>query len=131
MEPARSQILGRLNNPNEQGGLANWVGVTHTLRDVTRSDGQQGDEKRWVEQLRTTLDRTFTAGNLTDYSLCPRKFVLSLFAPAEQRRALGAIHALHGAIRATLVAADRKGGPGRVSLEWLRDEFLRRFDRAA
>ncbi|MCX7598737.1 MAG: PD-(D/E)XK nuclease family protein, partial [Armatimonadetes bacterium] len=46
-------------------------------------------------------------------------------------RALGAIHALHGAIRATLVAADRKGGPGRVSLEWLRDEFLRRFDRAA
>lgn len=92
---------------------------------------QQGDERRWVEQVRTTLDRVFTAGNLSDYSLCPRKFVLSLFAPAQQRRALGAIPALHSAIRATLIAADRKGGPAAVSLEWLRDEFLRRFDTAA
>lgn len=57
--------------------------------------------------------------------------MLSLFAPAQQRRALGAIQALHGAVRATLVAADRKGGPTAVSLEWLRDEFLRRFDTAA
>ena len=111
--------------------LAGRAGVAHTLSSVGTSNGQQKDERRWVEQVRTTPDRVFTAGNLMDYSLCPRKFVLSLFAPAQQRRALGAVPALHSAVRATLVAADRKGGPAAVSLEWLRDEFLRRFDTAA
>jgi CRISPR/Cas system-associated exonuclease Cas4 (RecB family) len=88
-------------------------------------------EARWLQQVRTTFDRPLTAGNLGDYSLCPRKLLLSLFAQADQRRALGASRALHGAIRAALVAADRQGGPAAVTLEWMRGELLRRFDRTA
>jgi hypothetical protein len=92
---------------------------------------EQETEGQWLEQVRTTLDRAWTAGNLNDYALCPRKLVLSLFSAAGQRRALGAGQALRGAVRAVLVAADQQGGVLTWSLEKLRDEFRRRFDRAA
>lgn len=88
-------------------------------------------EGRWIEQVRTTLDRAWTAGNLNDYNLCPRKLVLSLFSASGQRRALGASQALQGAVRAAVIAAEKQGGVQEWSLEKLRDEFRRRFDRAA
>jgi hypothetical protein len=88
-------------------------------------------EQDWLEQARRGIARPLTAVNLLDYALCPRKFLLSHFAPARQARALGATRALHSAVRGTLVACDQAGGPGAVSLEWLRQEFLRRFDGAA
>jgi hypothetical protein len=89
------------------------------------------NEGQWLEQVRTTLDRPWTAGNLNDFNLCPRKLLLSLFSQSRQRRALGASQALQGAVRAALVAADQQGGVGEWSLEKLRDEFLHRFDKAA
>jgi len=85
----------------------------------------------WLDRVRTAISRPFTAGNLLDYGLCPRKFLLSQFAAREQMRALGRFRALHSELRATLVAADKMGGPAALSLEWLRDEFLRNFDGAA
>jgi hypothetical protein len=88
-------------------------------------------EGQWLEQVRTTLDRAWTAGNLNDYNLCPRKLVLSLFSASGQRRALGASQALQGAVRAAIVTAEQQGGVQEWSLEKLRDEFRRRFDKAA
>jgi hypothetical protein len=85
----------------------------------------------WLDLVRTAVSRPFTAGNLTDYGVCPRKFLLSHFAAPDQQRALGRTRALHSALRAALVAADKMGGPAKVSLEWLRNEFLRCFDGSA
>ncbi len=89
------------------------------------------DTQQWLDQARRGIQKPLTASNLLDYQLCPRKFLLASFAPASQRRALGAVRALHAAVRAALVACDRAGGPSAVTLEWLRDEFRRRFDGRA
>ena len=93
--------------------------------------GPDDQTQQWIDQARLGIEKPLTAGNLLDYQLCPRKFLLASFAPAHQLRALGAVRALHAAIRATLVACDRAGGPAAVSLQWLRDEFRRRFDGRA
>lgn len=91
----------------------------------------QAPPDNWLERVRRAVSRPFTAGNLSDYGLCPRKFFLSQFAAPDQQRALGRVRALHGAVRAALIAADKMGGPAAVSLEWLRDEFRRAFDGSA
>jgi len=91
----------------------------------------QAPPDNWLDRVRTAVSRPFTAGNLSDYGLCPRKFFLSQFAAPDQQRALGRVRALHGAVRAALTAADKMGGPAAVGLEWLRDEFRRAFDGSA
>ncbi len=85
----------------------------------------------WQQVVATALQRPLTAANLLDWRLCPHKFLLSFFAPSRQQRALGALRALHSAVRQTLVECDKRGGPAAVPLEWLRDEFMRLFDGSA
>lgn len=70
-----------------------------------------------------------TARMLDDFSLCPRKFLLSFFATEQdERRLRGGPAMLHQAVRQTLLALYQMGGPAQRPLEELHRHFVQHWD---
>lgn len=85
-----------------------------------------------IEPLRLPPEfrqQPLTARLLDDFSLCPRKFLLSFFVTEQDdRRLRGGPAMLHQAVRQALLALYQLGGPAERPLEELRARFEQHWD---
>ena len=73
--------------------------------------------------------RPLTARNLSDFALCPQKFLLSFFVSRQAaERFLGGAAALHEGVRAALIQCYREGGPAASPAERLLGLFEQNWE---